>query len=46
MVYINRGALMLYDAICQIIFHQNVIRENSPKFEDIKVSQYTLRSLA
>ena len=33
---------MLRAAIRQTLFHQNVLRENSPKFNDVKVSQYTV----
>ena len=35
---------MLRAAIRQTLFHQNVLRENSPKFNDVKVSQYMVHN--
>jgi len=29
--------------ICQTLFRQNVVIENSPNFNDVKASQYTVQ---
>ena len=36
---------MLRAGICQSLFCQNVLRENSPKFNDVKVSRYTVEAM-